>query len=128
LSDKSIAQRMFIKPDYVLVILNAPQGYLDTLGNLPENVTIHANLVSNTDIIQFFTKSQAELKENFPILKQALKDEGSLWITYPKRSSKVETDLNRDIIWQIGQHFGLGPVAMISIDSVWAAFRMRKTN
>lgn len=119
---------MCIKPDYVLVILNAPQGYLDTLGNLPEKVTIHANLVSNTDIIQFFTKSQAELKENFPILKQALKDEGSLWITYPKRSSKVETDLNRDIIWQIGQHFRLGPVAMISIDSVWAAFRMRKTN
>jgi len=63
---------------------------------------------------------------NFKLLIEALKDEGSLWISYPKGTSKVETDINRDIIWKIGEGLGLKPVAMISIDPVWAAFRLKK--
>ena len=85
------------------MILNAPEGYLATIGEIPENVKIHTDLISGADIIQFFTKTQAELKKNFLLLKQALKNEGSLWITYPKGTSKVETDLSRDIIWHIGK-------------------------
>jgi hypothetical protein len=57
---------------------------------------------------------------------QALKDDGSLWISYPKGTSKMETDINRDIIWKIGEGLGLKPVAMISIDPIWAAFRLKK--
>jgi hypothetical protein len=91
-------------------------------------VSIHTTLVNDADIIQFFTKIRAELKANFPSLIQALKDGGSLWVTYPKGSSKVETDINRDIIWKIGEGFGLKPVAMIAIDAVWAALRMKKAN
>ena len=128
MSDKSIVQRMFIKPGYTLVILNAPQRYLEKIGDLPENVTIRTNLVSGAEFIQFFTKSQAELKENYPALKHALKGDGSLWVTYPKGTSKVGTDINRDIIWKIGEEFGLKPVAMVSIDSIWVSLRMKKAD
>ena len=60
------------------MILNAPLGYVETIGEIPENVIIQTRLVTGADIIQFFTKAQAELKGNFTSLKQALKDKGSL--------------------------------------------------
>lgn len=126
MSDKSIAQRMFIKPGFKMAILNAPPGYIETIGEIPEDVKILTTLVSSVDIIQLFIKSRSELEKNFKQLKQALKDDGSLWISYPKGTSKVETDINRDIIWKIGEGLGLKPVAMISIDPVWAAFRLKK--
>lgn len=128
MSNKSIAQRMLIKPGHTLVILNAPHGYVETIGEIPENVKIQTKMVSSADIIQFFTKTQTELKEKFTPLKWDMKDDGSLWVTYSKGTSKLETDINRDIIWQIGDEFGLKPVAMISIDPVWAALRMKKAD
>lgn len=126
MSDKSITQRMFIKSGYKVIILNAPEGYIQTMGVIPEQVNIQNNLSPDADIIQYFTKSKADLVENFPLLKQALKDDGSLWITYPKGTSKEETDINRDIIWEIAEKLGFKPVAMISIDTTWAAFRLKK--
>jgi hypothetical protein len=128
MSDKPVVQRMFIKPGYALVILNTPPDYLEVIGDLPEKVLVTKKLVANADIVQLFTKTQVELNELFPKLKKALKDDGSLWITYPKGTSKVATDINRDIIWQIGKKFGLKPVALISIDSKWASLRMKKAD
>ena len=65
MSDKSISQRMFIKPGHTMVVLNAPQGYIETIGEIPENVKILTSLVSGADIIQFFTSSRSELENNF---------------------------------------------------------------
>jgi hypothetical protein len=128
MSDKTIAQRMFLKPGHTMVILNAPPGYKEIIGEIPENVKILTTLISGADIIQFFTSSRSELEKKFGPLIQALKDDGSLWISYPKGTSKMETDINRDIIWKIGEQLGLKPVAMISIDPVWAAFRLKKAH
>ena len=108
------------------MVLNAPQGYIETIGEIPEGVKIQTTLVSDADIIQFFTSSRSDLELNFKSLIKALKDDGSLWISYPKGTSKMETDINRDIIWKIGEGVGLKPVAMISIDPVWAGFRLKK--
>jgi hypothetical protein len=127
-SDKSIVQKLFIKPGHTVVILNAPNGYIETIGEIPENVKIQTKLVPSADIIQLFTKFQAELKDNFPTLKQTLKDNGYLWITYPKGTSKVDTDINRELIWHIGEEFGFKPAAMISIDPIWAAFKLKKVD
>ncbi len=117
---------MFIKPGHILVILNAPQGYIQTIGTIPDKVEIKTKLISGADIIQIFTKSRSELENTFELLIASLKDDGSLWISYPKGTSKIETDLNRDIIWKIGEASGLKPVAMISLDPVWASFRLKK--
>ncbi len=127
MSDKSIAQRMFIKSGQSIVILNAPKGYIETIGEIPEDVKILTELVSGADIVHFFTSSRSDLEMNFNPLIRALKDDGSLWISYPKGSSKVETDINRDIIWKIAEGLGLKPVAMISIDPIWAAFRLKNS-
>jgi hypothetical protein len=55
----------------------------------------------------------------------ALKYDGLLWISYPKRSSKVETDLTRDRGWEVMTEAGLRPVTQVSIDALWSALRFR---
>ena len=62
MSDKTIAQRMFLKPGHTFVVLNAPQGYIETIGEIPGGVEIKTILVSDADIIQFFTSSRADLE------------------------------------------------------------------
>ena len=60
-----------------------------------------------------------------PAAIAAVAYDGLLWISYPKRSSKVETDLSRDVLWDLMMETGLRPVTQVSIDDVWSALRFR---
>lgn len=119
---------MHLKPSQSIAILNAPAGYLDMMGDIPDNCTISNALNSDHDVIQFFCRNLPELIKMFPKLKSALKDKGSLWISYPKKTSSIRTDIDRDIIWKKAEPFGLSPVAMIAIDENWSSFRLKKAN
>ncbi len=77
------------------------------------------------DLIQLFVGSRKELEANLLPLKGCLKPKGLLWVSYPKETSKVKTDINRDTIGLYAQSIGLQPVAMISIDETWSALRLK---
>jgi hypothetical protein len=94
MSDKPIVQRVSINPGYTMVILNAPPSYMEVIGEVPEKVSINKKLVPEADIVQVFAKNQAELNELFPKIKQTLRDDGATRVTYPKGTSKAETDIN----------------------------------
>jgi hypothetical protein len=77
------------------------------------------------DVIQVFVKAMDEVLPNIEMWKKSLKPKGILWITYPKGTSKVKTDLNRDILWKRLKDFGLETVAMFSVDATWSAMRFK---
>ena len=124
--DKSIADRLLIKPGYEVLVINAPQDYSTLLGPLPPDVKISKQPSAPADLIQIFLTSKKELEEDLVRLKAVLKPKGLLWITYPKGGSKTKTDLNRDIIRVYAQTLGLQAVAMIAIDDTWSALRLKK--
>ncbi len=70
--------------------------------------------------------SAKELQQRLPKLKSNLKPGGLLWITYPKGSSQIDTDVNRDSIYAFAATVGLKGVAMIAVDNDWSAFRFKK--
>lgn len=123
--DKTVAEKLLMKPGYRLAIVNPPSGYLDTMGKLPENATKVEITTGNLDFIQAFVTSRKELEASLSDLKEALKRDGLLWITYPKGTSKIKTDINRDSINAYAQTVGLQGVAMISVDDTWSALRLR---
>jgi hypothetical protein len=125
MSEKSIVEKLFIKPGQIFSLINSPEGYKDLMGVFPADVEVNLLVKQNSDIIQYFVRWQSDLRISYPLLKNALKPGGSLWVTYPKISAKAETDLNRDIIWHIGEEFGIRPTSMIAVDEVWSAMRMR---
>ena len=122
-----LVKKLRIQPGQRALILNAPPGYVDQLGELPEGVELSDEPEGTFDFVHLFVKDIAELERLGPVALQAVRHDGLLWISYPKRSSKVETDISRDVGWGIVTQAGLRPVTQVSIDAVWSALRFRPT-
>lgn len=127
MSDKTLIQKLLIKPNFQIALMNAPEDYVQQLGDLPEGIRIIAEpqAEQELDFIQVFVKNKADIDSLSPIAISALKHDGLLWLSYPKGSSKVETDINRDRGWDTVNSAGFRPVTQISIDDIWSALRFR---
>lgn len=125
MSNKSVAEKLMIKPGRSVLLVNPFEGYLDLLGYLSK-ITVHLNESSNpVDIIQLFVKSQKELEEFLPKLKSSLKPGGMIWVTYTKKTSKLAGDIHRDTINAYAKSLGMEGIAIISIDEDWSALRLK---
>jgi hypothetical protein len=125
-SPRSLSDKLGIKPEMSLVILNAPNGYLsllniDALSDVIINSTVENNQTYN--IIQYFVSQQHALENLFPRLLKHIAKDGMIWISWPKGSSKVETGLNENIIRDIGLHNGMVDVKVIAIDDTWSGLK-----
>jgi predicted transport protein len=125
MADPALIKKLGLKPQQRLLILNAPERYLDRLKPLPEGTELADTPDGVFDGVHIFVINKAELERHFPAALQALKPDGLLWISYPKRSAKVATDLTRDEGWAVVTEGGWAGVAMVSIDEVWSAVRFR---
>ena len=126
MSDKSVAQKLLIKENYKVLLVNEPKDYREILGELPPNVTILTELGGLVDLVQVFLTSKMELETQLRRLKSLLKPKGLLWVTYPKGAAKVGADINRDSIRENARTLELEAVAMISVDDTWSALRLKE--
>ena len=122
-SKRSLPEKLGIKPGFKMIILNPPSGYDSTLGELPSNLRITKSLRGPLDFIHLFTSRRDELEREFPRLKGELAEDGMLWISWPKGSSKVETDLNEGVVREIGLRHRLVDIKVCAIDEIWAGLK-----
>jgi hypothetical protein len=126
MSDKSIAEKLFIKPGYKFLLVNPPDGYLARMGAMPDGIVILNDAKTPVEAIQVFVANRQELEQQLPRLKELMTPKGMLWVTYHKGTSRVKTDIHRDTINAYAQSIGLEGVAMISIDDDWSALRLKR--
>ena len=122
-SGKPLVQKLGIKPEMRIAIVNAPRGYGRVLGKLPSRVTRKASAVGPLDFVQFFTTERRELERRFAALARALAPVGMLWISWPKKASGVPTDLTEDVIRGVGLAHGLVDVKVAAVDEVWSGLK-----
>jgi len=122
-SKKSLAEKLGLRKGLRILILNPPAGYYKALGKLPKGVVEAKTLHDPLDFIHFFTMGKDELESKFPILKQKLSLNGVLWVSWPKRTARVETNLNESVVREIGLKNGLVDVKVISVDEVWSGLK-----
>ncbi|WP_054634899.1 hypothetical protein [Thalassobacillus sp. C254] len=91
-----LAKKLQIKPGYKVALINAPSHISGLLHPLPEDVEISAALTEEYDIIHLFAGWKQEVDELLPLCKDHLKGKRIVWVSYPKKASKVDTDLTRD--------------------------------
>lgn len=122
-SGKPLVQKLGIKEGWTIAILNAPLGYDRILGKLPREVKRKTAAVGPLDFVQFFTAGKRDLERRFASLARALAPAGMLWISWPKQSSGVATDLTEDVIRAIGLAHGLVDVKVAAVDEVWSGLK-----
>ena len=95
------------------------------LAPLPDDLDVLEELTGKFDWIQAFVRNKAELDELLPNILSALNPNSMLWLTFPKGTSKMQTDLRRDKGWDSVQQADLKWIRLISIDEAWSAFALR---
>lgn len=125
--DESLLKKLHIKPGMRLLILNAPESYLDRLGAAANGQPIDTSPSGQYDVIQAFVHNRAEVDQLTPVVLLALKTGGLLWMTYPKGTGKIKTDIHRDTGWDALNQAGFEGIALIAVDETWSAMRFRPT-
>jgi hypothetical protein len=123
--ESSLARKMKLKPGQRAAIIHSPEGYLKELSPLPTGVEVVGKLEGTFDWMQIFVKNKAELDKLVPQAIRALKPESLLWISFPKGTSKIQTDLTRDKGWESLQEADLKWVNLVSVNDTWSAFALR---
>ena len=121
----SLAAKLQIKPGQSLAVLNAPEGMLATLATALPEITVSMGAAGRANSVLLFVHSLAETGRLLGCAIEAVGRDGLLWIAYPKGSSGVTTDLNRDRLWEAVEPSGWRPVRQVALDEVWSAMRFR---
>jgi hypothetical protein len=121
-SGKGLVQRLGIRPGEAIRLVDPPRGYLVSLGELPNGASLIGDR-SALGFVQFFARRKADLEEGLPRLERKLKEDGVIWVSWPKRSSSVDTDLTDAVEREVGLESGLVDVKVCSIDETWSALK-----
>jgi len=121
-SGTPLIKKLGIKPGLKVVFVNAPAGFVDTL-DLPKDVIVRRAAGTELDFVLLFVKSQKELKQKFSLLAAKLTPAGMLWVSWPKKTSGVQSDLNENIVRDIGLAGGLVDVKVCAVDDTWSGLK-----
>jgi hypothetical protein len=122
----ALAKKMHLKPGYRARVLNAPDGHGRLLEPLPDGVELLAGKAKDVDWVLLFVHDSKELKRHAAGAVQSLKPEGLLWIAYPKKTSKIATDLTRDEGWSVMADVDMEICSMVAVDATWSCARFRR--
>lgn len=126
MENEKLIKKLQIRPGSHLLLLNAPESFLAALQPLPKGLTISTLPNGRYDYVHLFAKDSGELNQYAPTALAAVKMDGLFWISYPKKSAKLPTDLTRDEGWDFITEAGYRGVRQVSIDSIWSAVRFRE--
>lgn len=122
-SKRSLVEKLGIKPNSRLSIVHAPDGFDVTLGPLPPGVMALRKPTKDLDFIHAFFLESRNLEREFVVLKQAMKPNGVLWISWPKKAAKIDTDVTESIVRETGLKNGLVDVKVCAVDEVWSGLK-----
>jgi hypothetical protein len=123
-SGTPLAKKLGFREGSRVRISSAPENYLSLVSPRPENVLISKALRKEIDIWHFFTRSSAELNEQLPKLMQAISQDGMIWVSWPKKASRVPTDVTEDLIRKVALPLGLVDVKVCAVDDTWSGLKL----
>ena len=122
-SKTPLARKLGFKPGLSVHIVNAPDYYLDLLEPLPEDLVFSQGIDHKKDLIHYFSMSGDDLAAALPGLRSQLKQNGMLWISWPKKSSGVPSDLDGNGVRTLGLAHGLVDIKVCAVDQTWSGLK-----
>jgi hypothetical protein len=124
-SGTPLAKKLGVKEGCSLAVLGAPSGFVqDELIDLPAGVTPRARAAGTNDVVVSFHTERADLERKVPTLLKVLDVDGGLWICWPKKASKVPTDITEDTVREVFLPLGLVDNKVCAVTDVWSGLRV----
>jgi len=123
-SGTPLPKKLGVKEGHRVAWLAAPGHFDDLLGELPDGVSVSRRLGRDLDVLVQFATSRAELRSRLPRLKDAVFPDGAAWVSWPKRSSGVPTDITEDTIREDALPLGLVDVKVAAVDETWSGLKL----
>ena len=129
-SGKALVQKLGIKSWMRVKTRNAPGGYSQLLGALPDDVLISTRLRRPVDLVHIFSIARAHLLAELRTAMKEIEQDGAIWVSWPKKVSGVATDLTEDVIREVALPMGLVDVKVCAVDETWSGLKLiiRKAN
>jgi len=123
-SGTPLAQKLGIKEGCKIHLSDAPANYLKLVSPLPPGVKVVRSISSDTDIVHLFSMSRSQLAKALRAALAKLKQDGTIWVSWPKKASKVPTDITEDTIREVALPLGLVDIKVCAVDEVWSGLKL----
>ena len=123
-SGTPLAQKLGIKAGQTVVTINAPVGYPKLLAPLPEAVVFTQKTIAGAGFVHLFISERKALEKELKRLRKLLADTGILWVSWPKKSSGVATDVTEDVIREVALPLGFVDVKVCAVDETWSGLKL----
>ena len=129
-SGTPLAKKLGIKPGTILHAIDAPRDYRALVAPLPAGVKLASSFGGDTDIAHVFAVERARLGGTLGRLRGTMKPDAAIWVSWPKKASKVATDITEDVIREIALPIGLVDIKVCAVDGTWSGLKLvlRKAN
>ncbi len=119
-----LAKKLGIKSGFRVRLINQPAHYFELFTDLPPDIVLVDDHSTTVNLVHFFTKEYHQLVTILPVLRQQITQDGIIWVSWPKKASKVTTDITEDKIRDYALQSGLVDVKVCAVDEVWSGLKL----
>ena len=123
-SSTPLAKKLGIKEGFIIKLVNKPAHYFDLFTEMPTGIAIADEIETKKNLVHFFTTDAMELRDKLPQLKKEIRPDGIIWVSWPKKSANVPTDVNENMIREVALGNGLVDIKVCAVDDVWSGLKL----
>lgn len=123
-SGTPLAKKLGIIANVCVVTRWAPDDYADLLEPVPTGVKFDKKVSSATDVVHVFTVEKSRLAEELTTLRSQIRRDAAVWVSWPKKASKVATDITEDTIREVCLPMGWVDVKVCAVDAIWSGLKL----
>ena len=127
-SGTQLVKKLGIKEGFKVRFINKPKNYMDLLEEIPP--AVKQIKTGKADFVHIFTKSRKELASELKKNMRSIEQDGMIWVSWPKKASKIQTDITEDVIREVALPMGLVDIKVCAVDDIWSGLKLviRKEN
>ena len=121
-SGTPLVKKLGFKPNSEIRVINEPDGYWDWVSPLPESISTTSK--NNLDFVHLFVQSQNKFEKELIILREKLNPDGMIWVSWPKKSSNIKSDVDENTIRDFALKNKLVDVKVCAVSEVWSGLKL----
>ena len=122
-SGTPLAKKLGIEPGTRLFTVGAPGHYDELLAPLPEGVK-RVRKIEDADVAHFFVTARARLEKELRAAVPKMQQDAAIWVSWPKKSAKVATDITEDTVREVALPLGLVDIKVCAVDEIWSGLKL----